>query len=552
MMRAFHRRIFAPWRVACLSVLLLSASCRKETGFDTPKPVPDGGGSISFTETLPEGWNEVTRSGNSGSYAISDDLEVGSTPDGLKLLMHVEMKDRLPSDALVYDDEENPETKADDEAPDYDDFGLYSYLMRGESKPSAFEYSEATEFMINNFVDVSAGYKYNPVKYWPGSGYWLKFFAYRPFHENLVFEGVPYLSVDDEGKIPELTYTVPEDVEKQKDLQGAVTEMYEGTKKLNDTPVEKVTLNFRHLLSEVNFKVGTMDGATISKFGLTGIKNTGKYGDWSSAGFTASGSGTGDFTQDLTVGGTLTGFDAGAKPGSIFGKPFYMIPQLFADDGAKLWIDIKFRKEISAGVFSEGDTYHLDVPLNKFTLNQWNANKKYTYSLTTPEEINIDIDDELVDNKRKKQNLEITNTGLATVYIRAVAVGYWTIINPDVEYAGGHTIIANWDSRDTSEGGDGTFTWPAGNSTVRYPDPITDDCNWYKAEDGFYYYMKPLHRGETAEPLFESYEVTSGAPVLGAKLELTIAGQAILASDIGKMEGKWDEIAIKKLIAKSL
>ncbi len=499
--------------LVCLSVLLLATSCEKDRRTDGAKPVYSD--EITFSEALPEGWKEMgeTKSAKTGSLYRSEEIQVGTTPDGDRLLMHLSVEDGMRKKPLVVNDVPNAETKATS-LPESDilDMGVFSYWMSGETAP---EYSgaDANEFMINNFVDVSDGYRYSPIKYWPGEGYWLKFFAYRPYEINVNVNGNKYLEVSHEGNVPKLTYTVPEDVTRQADLQAAQTGMVKGDYR------QKVNLNFSHLLSAVKFKAGNMHGVTVEEISLKGVADIGEY--TFDGQMTASGN-TGNFIQKPKNADGLSSFTASTY-GQQIGETYYMLPQEFADENAKLGLKIRFPASPGAVEKISRTPYIIDRPLKDFSAS-WDENKIYSYIISTPEEIKLEVEDRI--EGKVKKDLVIKNTGLATVYIRASIIGEWVIYDED----GTFTIVDRW------KASDGVFDWGEGNGNVEpqlFNPSVSEKDNWYKGTDGYYYFLAPVAQNTTVPiPLFETYTLTASAPVIDAELLLTIAAQAVIVGDL--------------------
>ncbi len=479
--------------LVCLSVLLLATSCEKDRRTDGVKPVYSD--EITFSEALPEGWKEMgeTRSAVKESIYRSEDIQVGTTPDGDDILMYVTVEDGIESDGKLIP---NPETRADD-LPENEDMGLFAYWMRqeGDSAPD-YDAGQSEEFIINNYVDVADNYSYSPVKYWPGEGYWLKFFAYRPYIDA---DNENWLSESHDENVPKLIFTVPEEAAEQIDLQAAETGMITGDYR------KKVGLDLVHVLSKVKFKVGNMHDVNIDELSLKGLANVGVYDfrQWST-------SGAGDFVQQFSE-EKGNSFIASVN-GQQIGESFYMLPQSFTSSDARLSMKIRFPLPEDADSAIVRTPYEISRPLKDFTAS-WEGNKTYSYVITTPEEISVEVNDVVEGNVKK--DLEIRNTGLATVYIRVALVGAWVIYDP--AFPGGYEIVDDWEADE-----EGTFVW----GDAQNPE------NWRKGPDGFYYYMEKVPSNHTVEvPLFESYTLTANAPVPGAELKLNIIAQAMHHGD---------------------
>ena len=106
-----------------------------------------------------------------------------------------------------------------------------------------------------------------------------------------------------------------------------------------------------------------------------------------------------------------------------------------------------------------------------------------------------------------KKNVTITNTGIASGYVRAAIVGYW-LRSED--------IMIPWSVDDETTG------------KLTILDKVEWGNHWVKGTDGYFYYKQVLERGQQTYPLFESYTLTAGAaPVEGALLEINILAQIV-------------------------
>lgn len=158
--------------------------------------------------------------------------------------------------------------------------------------------------------------------YWPGAMYTLGFVGIAPYNPQ-------GLTVDDNGALPAtLDYTVPTLAVDQSDLMIGVTHDYNGDDK---TPVH---LEFRHLCSAVNVKVGTIPQGSIEAITFKNIFNKGTYTLASNTWSVTQGS-KADFAVDFV--GTSTNYPtAGTETGNPqindASATFMMIPQTLPDD----------------------------------------------------------------------------------------------------------------------------------------------------------------------------------------------------------------------------
>ncbi len=528
MIRRKYNLPFPALKAGCVALMVL-ASCQDDfmNSYSPPGGVPSE--YISFVIASPDDWGESapaarsgSENGNGPSAYISDLKDMLTTPDSTKLQMRLTVTESSRPEVGIASDEKGGLSRAtaipeDDEL----DLGVYAYLMPaiGEEQP-AYEGSVSQQFMINTHVDVSDNYSYSPIKYWPGSEYWLQFFSYRPFIDVVNKTG-NYLMLSHEENLPRMKYTVPHNAKDQSDLLGTekmVTGHYGYT----------VPLIFKHLLSSVQFKVGNMTEGVIKNIALKNVEATGECAVNNNTVMAVSQeSETTTFEQDLTEGGTKPGLDAAKNNGQLIGVPFYLIPQKFEDKSAMLSMLVSFPG------LRETHEYELERPLNDFT-QEWEGNKTYTYSLTTPSEVDVTVTDIVQGNM--KSDLHIRNTGVGTVYIRATMIGYWVVDREDG--SGQFDIVDKWNAD-----AEGIWDW---GTNERKPD---ETVHWRKGADEYYYYMTPIERNkEIPVPLFKSYTLTASAPTAGAELEMSIAVQAVLVSDV---EAIWPSDIISALTNKT-
>ena len=130
---------------------------------------------------------------------------------------------------------------------DMQDFGVYAYYTADAFIPG----TGTPNFMCNTHVKKTSGtWTYEPLMFWPNNGK-LSFFAYSPYAS----QGDSYTSLSSTPSTagyPQLTYTVPDDVTKQRDLLVSVP-LIDQTKA--DVPAGgKLTLAFKHTLACVVFQ----------------------------------------------------------------------------------------------------------------------------------------------------------------------------------------------------------------------------------------------------------------------------------------------------------
>ncbi len=515
---------------------------------------------ILFSPQLPEDWNSLqpdkqnAPQQNQGLKTIyTTEKRVGMTPDSIQLILRLQIEEGIEPDlsratlsdstpasgkqpmhkrgvqtahstsksayapALGFNDPMQAPKAVPADWKDYP-MGIYAYTLL--DAPSDWSYEKIiqeglltttiNEFMMDqiaNYNKTTTAWTYSPIKYWPHSNkYQLKFFAYHPHQSKVNLTGQPtYLTIDATSKIPQLHYTVPTTIAHQVDLLSALPKNPNVNDRLSGTYNKVVEFPFKHMLSAVKVKLGTLScSGEVRKFSFTNIYDQGTA-PMGATGLVKTGDSKQTYLQDFTS----DPLEINDYLNKQIGTTMYLLPQTFRDD-AKITMNLGFTKTVKGEVRTT--EYPLEYPLNQLSNSHkdWKAGNTYTYTITTPEEVNVKIDDEVIGNVKK--NVTITNTGLATVYIRAAIVGNW-VRNVD----GVDEIITTWNSAL-----DGTFVWGA-----------DWDTYWKKGSDGYYYYKcRVPRRGTTTIPLFESYTLTAKAPVVDAELDLIIAVQAILCEDI--------------------
>lgn len=202
--------------------------------------------------------------------------------------------------------------------------------------------------------------------YWPLDEK-IQFFAYSPV------SGVTYTAPTGSATgYPSFNYTIG-DVASQKDLVVA----YANDKTKPETPNTPVELTFKHILTQINFKLKGSDADytyTVTEISLSDIQNTGtftydepsKIGDWSST------SGTGTYVYAATYSDFTGTADLTIATGD---NGLMLMPQTLGEN-AKIKITYSTKK---------GDTGYFDgtkeVSLKGET---WKAGDKILYTLSLP------------------------------------------------------------------------------------------------------------------------------------------------------------------------
>jgi len=353
---------------------------------------------------------------------------------------------------------------------------------------------DGSEFMKDQSVTRNTGTgncEYSPVKYWPQNQS-VHFFGYTKMNSNGTLSALVF-SIQDNTYMGEFRYELPavsadkQDAVKQPDLVFAITP---------NQHKEVVHLSFKHALSAILFKIaGKPEDITLNdvEIRLSSVSTKGdcslEYINATTLDFTWSGTNhSGTYKQAFQYTGTAPSYlDYDANES----QTFMMIPQALTE--AKLGVAFSYN----------GVNYDMEIPL-KDIHDEWEANKKYTYTISIKETVEVSVDDTVSGNV--KSNVIIRNTGLSDAYIRATIVGYWENENGNV--------VDWWDSTNV---GDGEFVW--GNEWGDY---------WLYGSDGFYYYKYPIKVGDSPTvPLFESYKLTRTDAPASAVLKLNIVVQAV-------------------------
>lgn len=265
-------------------------------------------------------------------------------------------------------------------------FGLSAICYTGDWPGEDEENKWTTNFAHNIEVNYAQNaWNLKEPLHWTGSGR-IKFFAYSPYSaasgssDNANSDTIIHSKPDATG-VPTLTYTVPEDVTKQKDLLYAVADC--GGDGTGDIQKGAVHLQFKHALTAVtiqtgkNMLAGKVTGITIS--GVHG-KATCQIGtgNWIPDGDDPNSSFSIDYDEDVELG--WNGDDLMTNPDIVLNKDeegytFMMIPQALTD---KAILTISFTDSITEM------NRTLTAKLEDFTKDKtWAAGKRYTYSVNS-------------------------------------------------------------------------------------------------------------------------------------------------------------------------
>jgi hypothetical protein len=382
----------------------------------------------------------------------------------------------------------------------------------GEFFVSAF-FSDMQQFFSNAKLNSTDGSTVSTGYYWPLTtpATSLNFFGYAKKSANGQITKQNYV----DAVSASFSYALPESSQdptsavEQPDMLFAISP----NRNQADGPVE---MDFYHALSALQFSVGSVPGnLKIESVTFTNVYSSGnctytyaRQGDaldfkWSFDAGDVRKEYKQTFAKDLFSDGNIPLDEDTAI--NTAEQTFMMIPQTIADD-TRLIIVISF----------EGRKYTIDKQLKLMTL-KWNPGKLYTFRISSPQEVEVQVTDEVVMDGiyPVKQNLQIKNTGIADAYIRVAITGSWVVDHTTEQGAATQLIIADWKNSGDPDTDDGEFKW--GNLGI-----------WRHGSDGYYYYMKKTAPGDILEPLFETYKLTANAPMSGAYLNLSILAQGVL------------------------
>ena len=202
----------------------------------------------------------------------------------------------------------------------YGGFGVLAYAYQGE-----WDGTQTPNYIYNEKATADGGtYGFNPPRFWPGEAYNMAFFAYAPHDETGSIFGK-------NTGAPTLTYSVPTDITKQKDLLAYWETGVKGDKR------STMSLRFSHLCTAVKFKVGAGLENAITSIAIKNVHGSGTYSAADSK-WTTSGKAEGTYTLAIKD-SENTPQDTELTTGE---NTFMMIPQTLPD-GAE--IEVKYKDE---------------------------------------------------------------------------------------------------------------------------------------------------------------------------------------------------------------
>ena len=503
---SLHKK--AGWMMLLASCLLFPYSCADETIVEQEQIRPDD--AIAFSVADSDSWQSV----------VTDENKSRIVPEFNKHFLGMMGKDSLFVSLLV---EEN-------------DIPLSSEKEGGVSSRGASYSSEnpLTSFQVKAILDnggefmnttmtwdgSKSAWTYSPVKYWPQNNA-VHFLGYaKSLEEYGTLANLSLASSAEGVGSASFSYTLPDAVtdgdDKWKDAQNQPDLLFaflpNKTKQAVNVPLQ---FALKHALSAVVFKEGTVPSeVVIDKVTFTKVYSQASC-DLGETGFIWK-----DWDKKATFAQTFVK-PVGENISTASDETcFMMIPQSFEED-AEFTINLKVTSKNPAdnGATNRTNTYHFTKKLKDF--GTWEANKKYTFVISSAEEVEVKVSDRVSTDGSEKDQLDIRNTGLSPAYIRVDIRGSWLLPKDPNDNDSYDRIVADWDPTK-----DGTFEGTGNQANTLTPG------KWYKHTDGFYYYLEVVDAGQSAPKLFEKYILNTTPPVAGAELDLVIKAQAVLPADV--------------------
>lgn len=358
--------------LATAAVAMLMASCIHDEVVLIPDPIDDSR-NIGFSANVVD--DEAATRGGASRRTLSDGVIANADGD-LSLPLVVTQEQGIRTSAPVADTRGAKVTK-----DDVFRMRVWATYHKDGASELGFNDENHDGSQGLDFVrqEGSSVFHSDPQYMWPGSGTFdfvsvgnLPSDIASSISETNPGSGAFYATLNAEGTAPEkFTYRVPDAAERQSDIIIAKATEIQG-----DTNAS-VSLDFKHIMAAVNFKVGDVVAGTIKSISLTGVYNKGEYllsdNEWvnryieDGGVFNANIGGDRVVVEDDALNGTQLNSD---------GATFMMIPQsLFS--GAELVVEF---------VHANGKTYTLRASIQG---NNW------AMGTTTNYLINIDHNYEL-------------------------------------------------------------------------------------------------------------------------------------------------------------
>ena len=365
-MRSIHLGLYALFT----SAVLLVSCAEDELVDDVYNSIP--GKKISFNAKV--AWQEENNS-DSRNASMSLERMLVFEETSISLPMNVSVQEGIHSTS-----ENVPMSRGSVLTKEaIDNFNVWAALNKDAESvgEGTIEYFSGVSYSKDNSGIFSSQTAY----YWPGEGPTLDFVAVA----NMPLEN--FNANTNNNEVISFTYTVPSAATAQNDIAIATATGIEGD---NNT---SVPLSFNHIMSAVNFKVGTIAKGVIKSITLNNIYTTGTYhiyGDQSSNNlpyWVVDEDELGPYSVTFAQTDTNGNYNPEGQAGNLINgsnATFMMIPQVL-NDNATLTIEF----------IHDGTTTATTLPVvNLATLKPegYNGNFEWKMNHTTNYLINVDED----------------------------------------------------------------------------------------------------------------------------------------------------------------
>lgn len=349
----------------------------------------------------------------------------------------------------------------------------------------------------------------NTLYYWPTTeGSTLSFFAVSPEinadSENL--NGLRFATAEDPAAVDQavISYLAPATVENQPDLMVASHD------KINNKDTNQpVPMAFRHILSQVRFRVGTeMQEGTIKSITVTNVRKHGYYNQ-ATGSWTLDEEGTDDF-KDYTVEfnqETATTTPEGTMMGTSE-KTLMMLPQTLSDQSELI---VEFLKKGT------------DTPVQlraSIAGQQWLMNGSTVYNINIKPDYTLDFVEESLPKEAKDCHYLHFPIKVNAADLQGKN---WTITSDE-----------SWCTvRDQLHGPENQGFWII--SPTGYPSEVGNDDKW-QAEYDKYKHEQSMTMSATGESqIYIFLAENTGAEERSATLTLSVEGTPVSSTEIRQL-----------------
>lgn len=276
-------------------------------------------------------------------------------------------------DGIQYNGEEKPLTRGAVINRIGDSFNVWATYTKD---------NVSSEFFSNLEFSKGSGDVFNSLNtyYWPGSGT-LDFVAVS----NTPASNFAHQMSSDGSKLESFIYTVPADATQQNDIIVAIAKGIAGD---NNT---SVPLSFKHIMSAVNVKIGSVVKGEIQSITFKNVYNKGKYLVEQDV-WVVDKTSVGDFTVTMQDGKFVSsGTDAEGTPVNTKEGTFMFIPQNPGDNAEMV---IEFLDSNTGHLYSDDATKNPYKPALRGSIadDNWDKNKTVNYMLSIDESFTLTIE----------------------------------------------------------------------------------------------------------------------------------------------------------------